>query len=142
MKAILFFLLVLPQLIFAQNRGLWKEGSPNTRASVRWQDVKLNRKELNSEALSVILSDIKKNGRAKFSIPYPSGGEMTFDVRPSNLLSKAVQEKNPDIQTFKGYSKNGELARINLTSAGLHAIVFSKDDTIYLDPVSYGMICM
>ena len=139
MRTILITLFIIPQLLFAQGDKLWRDVSPTARLSGGWDGMQVNRKELNGAALEVILGDMKRNGTAKITIPHPDGDEMLFDIQPSSLLSKQVQERHPEIQTFKGSAGKGYLLRMDISPSGLHATVFTlKEGTIYLDPATEG----
>ncbi|MEO9853141.1 MAG: reprolysin-like metallopeptidase [Reichenbachiella sp.] len=137
-KFILFFIWLVPSILPAQpQKALWEAMDSHSRISEQWQGIPVNRKKLNRDMLVHVLSDIDRNGSSTISIPHPSGAETQFDIQPSNLLSREVQNRHPEIQTFKGFNKSGELVRMNWTTDGLHAMIFSKDGTIYLDPMSH-----
>ncbi len=139
MKIVLLSILIIPQLICAQKSQLWTNPDTDSKPVTRqWDGLKANRKDLNYNVLDAIIRKVKQDGAATISIPHPDGGAMFFNIRPGNLLSKEVQAKNPEIQTFKGYSDKGELIRIDVSPDGFNAIVFSNEGTIYLDPVTSG----
>ncbi len=139
MKINLLVLLLVPQLIFAQSTSLWKERSSSSSTDVeRWSNVKANRCELNADALVSLLKTVKKNGGINFPVPHPKGGEMIFNVRPTNIMAKKLQEKFPDIKTYSGVNEKGDRVRIDVNSKGVNAIVFSEEGMMYLDPVTRG----
>ncbi|WP_281987814.1 reprolysin-like metallopeptidase [Aquimarina aggregata] len=134
MKVILISLLIIPQLIFAQHKSIWNSVDIKTRTSNQWSDVQTNQKELNIEVLNEVLNQVKINGNAILTMPHPIGGELIFNVESSNLLSKEIQKKYPEIQTLRGQSANGERIRMNVNALGLSAIIFSEEGTIFIAP--------
>lgn len=135
-KLILFFWIIPATLVAQHEDILWKDPSSISRIADKWQGMKVNRKVLNRDLLATMLRDVDRHGRTMISLPHPTGSEMQFDIQSSHLLSKEVQQRHPAIQTFKGFSKSGELVRMNWTTNGLRAIIFSNAGTIYLDPIS------
>ncbi|MCG8697198.1 MAG: M12 family metallo-peptidase, partial [Bacteroidales bacterium] len=123
----------------AQTNQLWSEPATMLKSSDSWWDpVAANRKELNLKALDELLNEMKLKGTTKITLPHPTGSDISVDIKPSNLLSKELQEKYPEIQTFKGYTPKGELVRIDVNPGGINAMVFSNEGNIYLDPMTYG----
>ncbi|MCG8700690.1 MAG: hypothetical protein MI922_21740, partial [Bacteroidales bacterium] len=128
MRIFLILLLVIPQLVAAQNNQLWNQPVTGLKsANVRWEGVPVNRKQLNSEALNVILDNIQNNGSSQFSIPHPSGGDMVFAIQPSYIMAPGLQAKYPEIKTFKGVNRNGDMIRMDVTHQGMNATVISSD---------------
>ncbi|MCG8698917.1 MAG: M12 family metallo-peptidase, partial [Bacteroidales bacterium] len=137
---VLLCLLTTTHVNYAQVNQLWNEPETVLKSTNgRWNGVHANQKALNRNALDAILTKINSAGTSQISIPHPLGGEMEFTVKPSNLLAKGLQDKYPEIKTFKGYNhKTGDHIRLNVNSNGMHAIVYSNNGNIYLDPQSDG----
>ncbi|TRX51738.1 T9SS type A sorting domain-containing protein [Fulvivirga sp. M361] len=131
----IFFAFLISQKLEAQS-NLWQEQRTNARVSDQWSAIKANRKTLNKEALSFVLSELKSKGATNISIPHPSGGEQMFEVVPSNVMAPGLQAKYPNIQTFKGVNTQGELVRGNVGANGLNLAVFSRHETYLVKPQS------
>jgi hypothetical protein len=75
-------------------------------------------------------------------LPTPEGGSIMVTLTDSGTLSQELQDKYPEIRSFKGYFMNNqrkkELVRIDINNAGLYAYV-EKDNTVFLiNPVEKG----
>ncbi len=73
-------------------------------------------------------------------IPMPEEGYQQFEVSPSNVMSKKLASKFPNITTFSGRGIDDPTAtvKVDYGPEGLHAMVLRPDiPPIYIDPVSY-----
>ncbi|WP_109832653.1 hypothetical protein [Reichenbachiella versicolor] len=122
---------IVAHLVVAEKTSPWAGASTNKVQIVKGQT---NQKRLDRNVVIGIIEEIRQTGSAQLSIPHPQGGELSFNVRFSNLLSKKLQSKHPDIYTLKGFGINSERIRINLTPSGLNAIVFTNNETIHIVP--------
>ena len=74
----------------------------------------------------------------ELNLPLPDNHFRTFKFTESALLSPELQRKYPEIKTYKGVNALGEIARIDISDQGFHGIFFSKNGTVFIDPVSAG----
>ncbi|MDE0191733.1 MAG: fibronectin type III domain-containing protein [Gammaproteobacteria bacterium] len=69
--------------------------------------------------------------RAVLPLPMPDGSFVRFHLEAVTL----PPERAPAVRAFRGRSLSGDLsARIEWTSAGLHAVVSGLDDAVFVDP--------
>ncbi len=75
------------------------------------------------------------------SLPLPDNSFITFKVVESPVMAEELAAKYPQIKTFLGQgTENNASARVrfDVTPAGFHAIIFSPEGTVYIDPYSLG----
>ena len=81
MKPFFALLILIPQLVLAQDSDLWQEVSDSqARLSDQWSGLRVNRKTLNSSVLDDMMSKIKINWNGMLHIPRPDIDELYFDV--------------------------------------------------------------
>lgn len=121
-----------------QGQNPWQAPDNSQRlADDRWRDMETTRLGLNYEALTDAL---QVSGKAShlLDIPMPDGTFSTFTMSEASILAQGLQEKFPEIRTYKGSNALGETVRIDLNSKGFHGIVFTREGTVYVDPESAG----
>ncbi|SHJ59042.1 Por secretion system C-terminal sorting domain-containing protein [Reichenbachiella agariperforans] len=136
-KYFLFFTCLIPQILSAQNTSVWNQSSGNTKLESKWAGIQIHRSELNKSVLDPFLRQASRKGESQISFLDPHGKEMVFTVQSSNLMSKGLQGKYPEIKTFKGVSSKGERVRFTITSAGMTGIVFTQEGTVVIEPESF-----
>ncbi len=104
--------------------------------------------ELNLQSLSSALVLVPKeintqinNSLFSLSLPLPDNSFATFKIVESPVMAEELAAKYPQIKTYLGQgigvNSNARL-RFDVTPAGFHAIIFSSEGTIYIDPYSLG----
>ncbi len=70
------------------------------------------------------------------SLPFPDGSSHEFYVNESPVMAPELITEFPDIRTFSVVSKDyaGGNGRIDVTQFGFHAMLFTPNGTIYIDP--------
>ena len=70
----------------------------------------------------------------------PGGGWERFDVVESPVLEASLQERFPDIRTYRGQGRDNRAAtvRLDLTPRGFHAMILSGRGTTMIDPLREG----
>jgi subtilisin-like proprotein convertase family protein len=71
-------------------------------------------------------------------LPLPDGRLEEFEFQESVVMAPALAAKYPNIKTYAGVStKNGNsTVRFDVSPRGFHAIIFSPQGTVYIDPVN------
>ncbi len=70
------------------------------------------------------------------ALPMPQGGWQRFAVETAPVLAPALAAEFPAIQTYRGRGLDDPAAsvRLGLTAQGLHAVILSSADTVYITP--------
>lgn len=74
------------------------------------------------------------------ALPLPAGGFARFDVVESPILEPPLQERFPEIRTYRGQGIDDRTAtvRLDLTPRGFHAMILSAQGTALIDPMVEG----
>jgi hypothetical protein len=81
------------------------------------------------------------NSKTILSIPFPEGKEIEFYLTESPIMAPELAAKFPELKTYIVQSVNREnqaSGRIDFTPLGFHAIIFTGNGTVYVDPYSMG----
>jgi len=101
--------------------------------------------KLNVEELRNVLSNVpmefsieSKSSAVKISLPFPDGTMQEFRIVESPVMANELSEKYPDIKTYIGIVEGNNLisARIDFTPLGFHAMIYTPDGNIFVDPYS------
>ena len=102
----------------------------------QWKNIRHAQWALDQDKLEHTLK--QTNGKIRLEMPMPDGEFLEFDLQEASIMASGLQEKYPEIRTYKGTNTKGETARFDVTPGGLHGIVFSQSGTVYIDPVDQG----
>ena len=99
-------------------------------------DILEMKDELNSAPSEKIIQ-VKESGKI-ISLPLPNGEYINFKFVESLVMEDELANKYPDIRTYlgQGIDQTTASARFDITPAGFHAIIFTLDGTVYIDPYS------
>ncbi|MEO5948219.1 MAG: reprolysin-like metallopeptidase, partial [Chitinophagaceae bacterium] len=150
--AILCIILFLNINIFSQiQTNIWKEKTETAdMKSAKRQIVPQLYRTVSADVtiLKNLLStapleskDIKaKNSAVILSLPMPDGTMQSFSIVESPVMEKGLAEKFPEIKTYLGHSveNNGSGLRCDITPKGFHAMIFTLDGTVFIDPYKNG----
>ena len=77
-----------------------------------------------------------QNNPQRLLLPLPNGSFVAVDIVNSPIMEPVLAEKFPMIRTyaFRGVEEKLVSGRIDFTPAGFHAMIFTKDGTVYIDP--------
>lgn len=83
-------------------------------------------------------SDDSRVRKVRLHIPYPNGEIKTFNILNSPIMEAGLAVRYPEIRTFIAYGVDDPSAsgRFDFTPQGFHAIIFTSEGTIYVDPYS------
>ncbi len=83
-----------------------------------------------------------KNSSFIFALPLPNGTFTHFKIVESPVMEEELAIKYPDIKTYlgQGIDETTSSVRFDITPNGFHAIIFSVNGTVYIDPYSMGDI--
>ncbi|MDR6633483.1 hypothetical protein J2X72_002276 [Phyllobacterium sp. 1468] len=136
---------------FAQNTSddIWQETeiatprSLNTKMPSKFRSFKVKFgafKKTASEAAdasSTTTANTKPNGATEDHIilPLPEGGESSFTLADSGVMSEKAMQESPDIRSYMGSDKDGRHLRLDISPFGIRAMVTDKNGTWYIDPL-------
>jgi hypothetical protein len=74
------------------------------------------------------------------SIPTPDGAFQRFGINQYSMMEASLAARFPDILTYHGQGIDNPVAtiRLDVTPAGIHAMVFAPNATFLIDPHSQG----
>lgn len=128
----------------ASEDHIWEDISPAEMANIarRGEAVPEGYRMLRADiaALERTLSQAPLEERpgpdTVLSLPMPGGEFQRFLVEESPVMAPALAAKFPEIKTYRGINLDDPhgTARFDLTPKGFHAILHSKQGTVYIDP--------
>ncbi|MDH3268476.1 MAG: M12 family metallo-peptidase [Ignavibacteria bacterium] len=149
----LCFTIIFSSSLFAQNNyaDLWSDVSEigldavGTRYIIpeSYRTLELDLQSLSS-ALNQVPKEITTNVNYSgftLSLPLPDNSFATFKIVESPIMAEELATNYPEIKTYLGQGiENNASARVrfDVTPAGFHAIIFSTEGTVYIDPYSLG----
>jgi len=134
----------------SNHSGLWTDVSESafiytgTRYIIpeTYRTLKLDVYEMYEVLTSVPL---EKNVLVRYSdyfiqVPMPDGNFSTFRIVESPVMADELANNFPEIKTYlgQGVTDPGSRIRFDLTPQGFHAIIFTVNGTVYIDPYSHG----
>jgi hypothetical protein len=102
-------------------------------------NIPVTQRILNSAPVENLQAPV--NSRTILSIPFPEGKEVDFYITESPIMAPELSAKFPELKTYTVQSVNKEdqaSGRIDFTPLGFHAIIFTANGTVYVDPYSMG----
>jgi len=101
-------------------------------------DVLEMKDELNSAPSEKIIQ-VNESGKI-ISLPLPNGEFINFKFVESLVMEDELANNYPDIRTYlgQGIDQTNASARFDITPTGFHAIIFTLEGTVYIDPYSSG----
>jgi len=101
-------------------------------------DVLEMKNELSSAPSEKIIR-VNESGKI-ISLPLPNGEFIKIRFVESLVMEDELADKYPEIRTYlgQGIDRTNVSARFDITPAGFHAIIFTTDGTVYIDPYSSG----
>jgi hypothetical protein len=132
------------------NDDLWQEVSETAELRRQVRQTKLQSARtlrLNQDAMQRLLrqaplefSDAAKQAPVVISIPLPDGSFARFQIEESPIMAPELAAQFPEIKTYRGQGVDdpAATARFDWTPNGFHAIVFSAEGSVYLDPYAKG----
>jgi len=145
-------LILFCNVLFAQNASeeLWnniQEGAIQTAGERYIIPQSYRTLELDIQGMQSALGEApsEKSIRVLYSttiiaLPLPNGEFNRFKFVESLVMEEELANKFPEIKTYLGQGIDDATAsaRFDITPAGFHAIIFSVNGTVYIDPYSMG----
>ncbi|MDQ3049530.1 MAG: M12 family metallo-peptidase [Bacteroidota bacterium] len=133
----------------AQNRSIWSDVDAS-RISVQFDDGKIipdsyRTLSLQTTSLLDLLRNVPVEGSMRInqstnilSLPMPDGGFADFRILESPVMESNLENNYPDFKTYtaQSVSDGSVTARIGWTSLGFHAIIFTPDGAVFIEPLS------
>ncbi len=115
--------------------SLWQQWEPSSQRteSTEWSSFENYHVELDRSLLEASLPSSQVRLKP-FDLPTPDGKLMQFTIETAGLLHPELQRKFPNLKVYKGKNDRGETIRINVDPGGFHAIAFTHQGTIFVDP--------
>ena len=134
-----YYLLSLLTLLLVSNssNGQSKYIVENPDLKTGYNSFAFNLNEtLLKQRLTEATAERNRNGASSMTINLPlENGEMvTLDAVESPIMAKELSAKYPEIKTYKVEGDEVQ-GRIGFTYKGFHAILFTKDGTVYIDQI-------
>ncbi len=135
--------------LYAKGRtDIWtdiREGSFNVKGERRilprqYRTIKTNLNGIQSDlsAAPFEFTDRAVNSPVIIELPLPDGGMSKFFVTEYSMMEPGLSAKFPDYKTYnlKGIDDPYAAGKMDLTIAGLHAMVLSANGSYFIDPYS------
>jgi len=154
-KLFIFFitvLFVMTSVMSAQSNfaDLWNDVSETSISATgnryiipeSYRTMKLELQEISTALSQVPQEKFTKVKDSKFliSLPLPDNSFETFAIVESPVMAEELAARYPQIRTYLGQGTFDKRSRVrfDLTPAGFHAILFTTNGTVYIDPYSKG----
>ena len=130
---ILFLLIGVSFNLSAQKVNFWSQ--------FRAKNAKIDIRTRTASHYNLDLAGLKQSlsqgiSGQSIQVPLPDGSFETFVIEPSRVMSPRLAAKYPEILTFNGRSSHRKEARFDITPKGFHAMIFSNEGTIFIDPIN------
>jgi cysteine-rich repeat protein len=127
--------------------GFWRDIDQNRITAVgqrhtvpeRYRTLELTISAFES-ALALAPPEKSPGGGVLISLPMPDGSFQQFLVENSPVMAPQLAQMHPEITTYLAVAEDNAAttARLDLTPAGFHAMVFRPEGTVYIDPYQTG----
>lgn len=142
----------LPDSLVAQTVGqsFWSDvdeaaltvSGPRYIVPVRYRTLRTDAGVLWNALASAPMEEAVRVINSEFivALPMPDGHFERFKVVESPIMEPPLAAKFPEIRTYLGQGVDAPTAttRFDITPAGFHAIIFTDNGTVYIDPYSMG----
>jgi hypothetical protein len=124
--------------VFAQN-SFWKQANfsidetivPKDRMPNTYKTYEVDLTSLKQSLLNATDFKVSQDSNTFLNIPDEKGQLINFKIFKSSTLDQEVKN-NSDIQTYRGYSNNGDIASIVVSKLGLFIGVLKADDKDFI----------
>jgi hypothetical protein len=117
----------------------WSESASAPLAASGPQPANYRTFDLDIAAVRAQLAAAQRQGVATdLALPLPEGGAATFTLADSGTMPSALRQKYPDIVSLAGADAHGRRARVDVSPAGLSAMVFDDGGRYVIVPRTSG----
>jgi len=124
------------------NQNFWKLTSPEKSSSLNEASIQTKScllYELDFKNLSSLLASAPLESSANsliIEVPFADGSMRKFAVKETPIVPDALKNKYPGINTWagQGVEDPSSLIYLDVTLWGFHAMIFSNEGTVYIDP--------
>ncbi|MFO1418936.1 MAG: M12 family metallo-peptidase [Methylotetracoccus sp.] len=139
----------------AATRSLWHDvevtatdtASSSTRRSALPSRYRLLDLDLETFRQSLGTTRMQSLGRRTaagwmVALPLPEGGFREFVIESNDVVPAGLAKRHPELRTFSGYARSDPTMtlRLDLTAAGLHAMVSDPAGVFLIDPYEPGQV--
>ncbi|MCP4324712.1 MAG: hypothetical protein GY787_23245, partial [Alteromonadales bacterium] len=114
------------------NNNAFDETSISSRAS--------NKRLVKADFISLNEDLLSKKPFYDVTLPLPNGKTVLFRLEKSSVIASELQERYPNIQTYKGFQLNkpDNQGRFDISPYGFHGMFRFENDTVFIEPANIG----
>lgn len=127
------------------NNGYWEALNPSKYPNDIAPHSKTSEYKVLKLSMKGISTELSKAGTTaehgiEVELPNEDGSFSTFIVWETPMIEKGLQELLPEVKTFTGFEKGNHdrTAKIDFTSFGFRAAIFSSKETLLINPYYQG----
>ena len=125
--------------------GIWtmtgQEHDPARQAGPRkYSRHIVNEERLREQLQKAPLESSQRTSDVVITVPMPDGSFERVALEESSIFSPELQAQYPEMRTYRGIGVDdpGIQGRLDFTPAGFHAMLFTDDGVVFVDPAQRG----
>jgi hypothetical protein len=109
-----------------------RNGDPVRSATFRADVLRIE----NELALAPLARSSSSLAPVTLELPMPDGSQQMFRVYESPVMAPELAARYPELRTYEAYGVDDRsvFARFSVTPKGFHAIAFTQEGTVWVDP--------
>jgi hypothetical protein len=146
-QAALILILVFSISFSVSGQSLWSDAVAPERSNQVILPASFRSVHLNEVAFANLIADVPHENQVAASesnsllqIPMPDGAFRTFSIVEAPVMAPELGARYSFIKSFAGVdiSESQTTIRFSVSHKGFHAIIFTPEETIYIDPFAQG----